>query len=179
MATPEPERGADPGERLGDRGPRDQQLGQREGADQRRRDGDPGDHDERHHQPDVLDEQQRDAEHRQQDQDDGQPVPQRLAPVHGAPADPAGHRPHGEARDQHAGQRHGVLLVTALLAATLDGASVEERTDPGLIKEKIRVDLQRFFRKRSRLRPLVAAGGDGDLTWPEPPCPVASASSRA
>lgn len=45
--------------------------------------------------------------------------------------------------------------IPSLLAATLDGASVEERTDPGLIKEKIRVDLQRFFRKRSRLRPLV------------------------
>lgn len=45
--------------------------------------------------------------------------------------------------------------IPALLAATLDGASVEERTDPGMIKEKIRVDLQRFFRKRSRLRPLV------------------------
>ena len=34
-------------------------------------------------------------------------------------------------------------------------ASVEERTDPGSIKEKIRVDLQRFFRKRSGLRPMV------------------------
>ena len=45
--------------------------------------------------------------------------------------------------------------VPALLAATLDAASVEERTDPGLIKEKVRVDLQRFFRKRSGLRPLV------------------------
>ena len=45
--------------------------------------------------------------------------------------------------------------IPALLAATLDGAGVEERTDPGLIKEKIRVDLQRFFRKRSGLRPLV------------------------
>ena len=45
--------------------------------------------------------------------------------------------------------------VPALLASSLEGASVEERTDPGLIKEKIRVDLQRFFRKRSRLRPLV------------------------
>src|SRR5688572_1166448 len=45
--------------------------------------------------------------------------------------------------------------IPSLLAATLDGASVEERTDPGMIKEKIRVDLQRFFRKRSRLRPLV------------------------
>ena len=45
--------------------------------------------------------------------------------------------------------------IPALLAATLEGASVEERTDPGLIKEKIRVDLQRFFRKKSGLRPLV------------------------
>lgn len=45
--------------------------------------------------------------------------------------------------------------IPALLSSTLEGASVEERTDPGLIKEKIRVDLQRFFRKRSGLRPLV------------------------
>jgi ribonuclease J len=45
--------------------------------------------------------------------------------------------------------------IPSLLAATLDAAGVEERTDPGLIKEKIRVDLQRFFRKRSGLRPLV------------------------
>ena len=41
------------------------------------------------------------------------------------------------------------------IIATLEAAGVEERTDPGLIKEKIRVDLQRFFRKRSGLRPLV------------------------
>ena len=45
--------------------------------------------------------------------------------------------------------------IPTLLAATIEGASVEERTDPGLIKERIRVDLQRFFRKRSGLRPLV------------------------
>jgi ribonuclease J len=45
--------------------------------------------------------------------------------------------------------------IPLLLASTLEAASVEERTDPGLIKEKIRVDLQRFFRKRSGLRPLV------------------------
>jgi ribonuclease J len=45
--------------------------------------------------------------------------------------------------------------IPGLLAATIDGASIEERTDPGLIKERIRVDLQRFFRKRSGLRPLV------------------------
>ena len=45
--------------------------------------------------------------------------------------------------------------VPGLVAAAIEAASVEERTDPGLIKEKIRVDLQRFFRKRSGLRPLV------------------------
>ena len=45
--------------------------------------------------------------------------------------------------------------IPSLLPAILASASVEERTDPGLIKEKIRVDLQRFFRKRSGLRPLV------------------------
>ena len=45
--------------------------------------------------------------------------------------------------------------IPALLAATIESASVEERTDPGLIKERVRVELQRFFRKRSGLRPLV------------------------
>jgi len=45
--------------------------------------------------------------------------------------------------------------IPAILAATIEGSSVEERTDPGLIKERIRVELQRFFRKRSGLRPLV------------------------
>jgi ribonuclease J len=45
--------------------------------------------------------------------------------------------------------------IPSLLASTLDSASIEERTDPGLIKERLRVELQRFFRKRSGLRPLV------------------------
>jgi ribonuclease J len=45
--------------------------------------------------------------------------------------------------------------IPSLLASAIDEASVEERTDPGLIKEKIRLHLQRFFRKRSGLRPLV------------------------
>ncbi len=45
--------------------------------------------------------------------------------------------------------------IPPLLATTIESAGVEERTDPGLIKERIRVDLQRFFRKRSGLRPLV------------------------
>ena len=45
--------------------------------------------------------------------------------------------------------------IPGLVCAAIEGASVEERTDPGLMKEKIRVDLQRFFRKRSGLRPFV------------------------
>lgn len=42
-----------------------------------------------------------------------------------------------------------------LLGDVIRGASLEERTDHGLIKEKIRVELRRFFRKRSGRRPLV------------------------
>jgi ribonuclease J len=42
-----------------------------------------------------------------------------------------------------------------LLAEVVEQASVEERTDQGLIKEKLRVELRRFFRKRSGRRPLV------------------------
>ena len=45
--------------------------------------------------------------------------------------------------------------IPGLLATAVETASVEERTDPGLIKERVRVELQRFFRKRSGLRPLV------------------------
>ena len=32
---------------------------------------------------------------------------------------------------------------------------VEERTDPGLLREAIRVEVRRFFRKRTGRRPLV------------------------
>jgi ribonuclease J len=45
----------------------------------------------------------------------------------------------------------GARLLTELIAAT----SLEERTDPGLIREKVRVELRRFLRKRSGRRPLV------------------------
>jgi len=34
-------------------------------------------------------------------------------------------------------------------------ASHEERTDQGLMTEKLRVELRRFFKKRSGRRPLV------------------------
>jgi ribonuclease J len=45
----------------------------------------------------------------------------------------------------------GARLLTEVVAQ----ASLEERTDQGLIKEKLRVELRRFFRKRSGRRPFV------------------------
>jgi len=42
-----------------------------------------------------------------------------------------------------------------LLSDVVEHASIEERTDQGLIKEKLRVELRRFFRKRSGRRPFV------------------------
>jgi ribonuclease J len=42
-----------------------------------------------------------------------------------------------------------------LLADVIEQASLEERTDQGLIKEKLRIELRRFIRKRSGRRPLV------------------------
>jgi ribonuclease J len=42
-----------------------------------------------------------------------------------------------------------------LVREIIESAPLEERTDPGLIQEKVRVELQRAFRKRSGRRPLV------------------------
>ncbi len=42
-----------------------------------------------------------------------------------------------------------------VLTDVIDHASVEERTDQGLITEKLRVELRRFLRKRSGRRPFV------------------------
>jgi ribonuclease J len=49
------------------------------------------------------------------------------------------------------------LLADAarLLTEVVERASLEERTDQGLIKETLRVELRRFIRKRSGRRPLV------------------------
>jgi ribonuclease J len=43
----------------------------------------------------------------------------------------------------------------ALLARAIESAPREERTDPGLLKETVRLELQRMFRKRAGRRPLV------------------------
>jgi ribonuclease J len=42
-----------------------------------------------------------------------------------------------------------------LLTDVIEQASLEERTDQGIVKEKLRVELRRFFRKRSGRRPFV------------------------
>ncbi|HEY3381555.1 MAG TPA: ribonuclease J [Vicinamibacterales bacterium] len=42
-----------------------------------------------------------------------------------------------------------------IIVEVLDAISAEERTDRGLVQEKIRVELRRFFRKHSNRRPLV------------------------
>jgi ribonuclease J len=56
---------------------------------------------------------------------------------------------------QDAGSADLLRESVRLLSEVIHAASVEERTDQGLIKEKIRVELRRFFRKRSGRRPLV------------------------
>ena len=53
--------------------------------------------------------------------------------------------------------RHEALLREApgLLAKAIEEAPAEERTDPGLLKERVRIELQRLFRRRAGRRPLV------------------------
>jgi ribonuclease J len=42
-----------------------------------------------------------------------------------------------------------------VVANTIDGCGVEERGDPGLMKERIRVELRKFLKKRTGRRPMV------------------------
>lgn len=53
--------------------------------------------------------------------------------------------------------RHDAMLKEApdLLVQAVGAALPEERTDPGLLKERIRVEVQRLFKKRAGRRPLV------------------------
>ncbi len=48
-----------------------------------------------------------------------------------------------------------LLDGSRLLADVINALGVEERTDPGLLRETIRVETRRFFRKRTARRPLV------------------------
>ena len=45
--------------------------------------------------------------------------------------------------------------AAGVIAECIEASSVEERTDQGLMTEKLRVELRRFFKKRSGRRPLV------------------------
>jgi ribonuclease J len=50
----------------------------------------------------------------------------------------------------------GVLSeASRLITTVIAEASVEERTDPGLMSEKVRVELRRYLRKRTGRRPMV------------------------
>lgn len=53
--------------------------------------------------------------------------------------------------------RHEEVLrdLPELLMRSIAAAPQDERTDPGLLKERVRLELQRVFRKRAGRRPLV------------------------
>jgi len=53
--------------------------------------------------------------------------------------------------------RHEAVLADAPgeLQRAIEAAPIEERTDPGLLQERIRLELQRLFRKRVGRRPLI------------------------
>jgi ribonuclease J len=53
--------------------------------------------------------------------------------------------------------RHDDVLseAPAMLARALEDAGLEERKDPGLLKERVRSEMQRLFKKRVGRRPLV------------------------
>ena len=46
-------------------------------------------------------------------------------------------------------------LVIGLEGSRLGTVALDQRTDPGLLRETIRVELRRFFKRRSGRRPLV------------------------
>jgi ribonuclease J len=45
--------------------------------------------------------------------------------------------------------------ATRFLVEVVNESSVEERTDHGLVTEKVRVELRRFLRRRSGRRPFI------------------------
>lgn len=50
----------------------------------------------------------------------------------------------------------GVLAEGArMLSGVIEACGVEERTDPGLVKERIRTEVRRYLRKRTGRRPMV------------------------
>ena len=42
-----------------------------------------------------------------------------------------------------------------MLSGVIEECGVEERTDPGLMQERVRTEVRRYLRKRTGRRPLV------------------------
>ena len=53
--------------------------------------------------------------------------------------------------------RHEAMLKEApgLLTRAIEAGPYEERSDPGLVREKIRLEMQKLFRKRAGRRPMI------------------------
>ena len=51
----------------------------------------------------------------------------------------------------------GALMdeATRLLVNAVDARPAEELADPSLLRERVRVELRRFFKKRTQRRPMV------------------------
>jgi ribonuclease J len=66
-------------------------------------------------------------------------------------------RPEVVARGFVVSEGDSVIFADAenVIAECIDSASLEERTDQGLMTEKLRSELRRFFKKRTARRPLV------------------------
>ena len=45
--------------------------------------------------------------------------------------------------------------AASVITQTLDSSSAEEKADPGVMKEKIRIDLKRYIQKQTSRRPLI------------------------
>jgi ribonuclease J len=55
-----------------------------------------------------------------------------------------------------ADESSGILQgASQVVARTLESSSAEERTDWGVMKEKIRTDLRRYLSKETSRRPLI------------------------
>jgi ribonuclease J len=56
----------------------------------------------------------------------------------------------------HADDPGGLIdEIKRIVEETIQGASIEQRTDWGVIKEKVRIELKRFIQKRTGRRPMI------------------------
>ena len=55
----------------------------------------------------------------------------------------------------NAGETISIDRIKEIVTETLDASSAEEKTDYGVIKEKIRTDLKRYISRQTQRRPLI------------------------